>query len=62
MPWIKERNLEMEQVNFVASTKTDDREIAVLYGSLVDLEREDILECKIDFRFLAHHERPLVKI
>ena len=29
MPLIKERNLEMDQVNFVGSTKTDEREIAV---------------------------------
>ncbi len=43
MPLIKERNLEMDQVNFVGSTKTDEREIAVLYGSLVDLDREDFL-------------------
>ena len=33
----------MDQVNFVGSTKTDEREIAVLYGSLVDLDREDFL-------------------
>lgn len=43
MPLIKERNLEMDQVNFIGSTKTDEREIAVLYGSLVDLDREDFL-------------------
>jgi len=30
MPLIKERNLEMDKVNFVGSTKTDEREIAVL--------------------------------
>jgi len=43
MPLIKEMNLEMDKVNFVGSTKTDEREIAVLYGSLVDLDREDFL-------------------
>jgi AAA15 family ATPase/GTPase len=33
----------MDKVNFVGSTKTKEREIAILYGSLVDLEREDFL-------------------
>jgi AAA15 family ATPase/GTPase len=41
MPFMKERN--MDNVNFVGSTKTKEQEIAILYGSLVDLDREDFL-------------------
>ncbi len=43
MPPMTERNLKMELVNFIGSAKTEEREIAVLYGSLVDLDREDFL-------------------
>jgi len=35
--------LKINNVNFIGSTKTKEREIAVLYGSLVDLDREDFL-------------------
>ncbi|EDN67731.1 conserved hypothetical protein [Beggiatoa sp. PS] len=35
--------MDMDKVNFVGSTKTKEREIAILYGSLVDLDREDFL-------------------
>jgi AAA15 family ATPase/GTPase len=38
-----ERSLKMDNVNFVGSAKTEERDIAILYGSLVDLDREDFL-------------------
>ncbi|RKZ83117.1 MAG: ATP-binding protein [Candidatus Parabeggiatoa sp. nov. 1] len=43
MPLLKERNLKRDNVNLIGSAKTEEREIAVLYGSLVDLDREDFL-------------------
>jgi len=43
IPLLKERNLKSDNVNFIGSAKTEEREIAVLYGSLVDLDREDFL-------------------
>jgi AAA15 family ATPase/GTPase len=41
MPLLKERKI--ENVNLIGSAKTEEREIAVLYGSLVDLDREYFL-------------------
>ncbi len=33
----------IDKVNFIDSAKTEERDIAILYGSLVDLDREDFL-------------------
>ncbi len=38
---MKERKFKIDNINFISSAKTEEREIAVLYGSLVDLDRED---------------------
>lgn len=37
------RRINVENINFIGSTKTLEQDIAILYGSLVDLDREDFL-------------------
>lgn len=37
------RRMNVENINFIGSTKTPEQDIAILYGSLVDLDREDFL-------------------
>ncbi|MCB4763482.1 MAG: AAA family ATPase [Sulfurovum sp.] len=35
------------QVNFISSTTTEEREIAILYGKLIDLNKEDFLDASL---------------
>jgi AAA15 family ATPase/GTPase len=37
------RRMNVENINFIGSTKTPEQDIAILYGSLVDLDRENFL-------------------
>jgi AAA15 family ATPase/GTPase len=43
MSLLTKRDLKINHVNLIGSAKTIETEIAVLYGSLVDLDREDFL-------------------
>jgi AAA15 family ATPase/GTPase len=38
-----DRQMNIDNINFISSAKTQEQEIAILYGSLVDLDREDFL-------------------
>jgi AAA15 family ATPase/GTPase len=39
----RNRQITVDNVHFIRSTKTSEQDIAILYGSLVDLDREDFL-------------------
>ncbi len=39
----RNRHITVDKVHFINSTKTPEQDIAILYGSLVDLDREDFL-------------------
>ncbi len=40
---MRDRHLNIDNINFISSAKAQEQDIAILYGSLVDLDREDFL-------------------